>query len=257
MTKKLQKKIVWDLQPSTFGLIFFAIYYLYIWLRINPALVYQSQEPTFYTTMIFLNEFLDYPGGLTDYVSAFLSQFYYYPPLGALVVVAVIWLISLESRRFLASVTGHRQDGLAYLVPAVLLLMLHSQYQFPLSTSVGLLVALVFYNRYVRFASRPAFLRAGLFLSLAVVLYYLTPGPFLLYALLCGLGEILINRSMPLGFFYMLVAAVGPYLAAEYLFMVSTQQAYLYTPQTYFSTQQAYFNTYTHLPQLAQQFYWP
>jgi len=228
MTKKLQKKIVWDLRTSAFGLIFFAIYYFYIWLRIDPSLIYQSQEPAFYTTMIFLKEFLDYPGGLTDYVSAFLSQFHYYPSLGALVVVAVIWLISLESRRFLASVTGHRQDGLAYLVPAVLLLMLHSQYQYPLSASVGLLVALVFYNRYVRLASRPALLRAGLFLSLAVVLYYLAADSFLLYALLCGLGEILINRSMPLGFFYLLVAAVGPYLAAAYLFIVSTQQAYFH-----------------------------
>jgi hypothetical protein len=58
--------------------VFFISFFLYVYIGINPELYYQSQEPVFFFDSNFFQEFLSYPGGLTEYIDAFLSQFYYY-----------------------------------------------------------------------------------------------------------------------------------------------------------------------------------
>jgi len=46
--------------------IFFLGFFLYIWLRINPALYNQRQDPVFLLDYSFFRGFLDYPGGKPD-----------------------------------------------------------------------------------------------------------------------------------------------------------------------------------------------
>ncbi|MDZ7261587.1 MAG: DUF6057 family protein [candidate division KSB1 bacterium] len=208
--------------------IFFLLFYLYLWLWINPALYYQRQEPVFLLDSRFFREFLSYPGGLVEYVAAFLSQFYYYPWVGALIITLIAWLICLATQRFIKSVSGVHQVQVLHLVPAIFLLILHNQYKHPLATSLGLLLSLVFLNLYVRIAPGHAGLRLVVYLFLSVILYYTTAGPFLLFALLCGLYEIFSAGRLLLGLFYGLTAVVIPYLAATYIFLVSLNQAYFH-----------------------------
>ena len=75
------------------------------WLLGYPeALNYQEQNQLFLTTGDYFLERMAVPGGLADYVSEFLVQFYYVPWLGALLIGVVYgvmqWLMWMTVRRW-------------------------------------------------------------------------------------------------------------------------------------------------------------
>ena len=84
------------------NVIFFFLCYLYVWTFIKPDLIYHGfgtiipDVPLFSTGWQFLRDSLNLPGGLTVYAYGFLSQWYYYSWLGALVVVLVALCASVS-----------------------------------------------------------------------------------------------------------------------------------------------------------------
>ena len=77
MTDQNQKNI--ERLSTIFSAVFFCFYFFYLWFIIKPNLIYNTQEPVFFFGIHFFKEFLDHPGGITEYISAFLTQFYIYP----------------------------------------------------------------------------------------------------------------------------------------------------------------------------------
>jgi hypothetical protein len=216
--------------------VFFICYYLYIGLRVEPALVYQRQNPVFLTGFGFMKEFLSYPGGLTEYASAFLSQAYYHSLRGALILTGAAWAVAGLTRAWIRSIhPGKPAIRFFHLVPAVLLLVFHSQYTHPLSVTLALILSLLAFLVQIRF-SRTAWLSSASFVLLACILYYTAAGALLLFALLCALREAFAPKSLEvasgmkrpvLGAFFLAVAAVLPLAFQKFLFMLSTEQAYL------------------------------
>ncbi|MHC4739419.1 MAG: DUF6057 family protein [Planctomycetota bacterium] len=71
--------------------VFFILFYLYLWLEVDLRLIYHtsgviSNFPAFFRGWVFFRQFMAYPGGPAEYLSAFLSQFFYYSWAGAFVV---------------------------------------------------------------------------------------------------------------------------------------------------------------------------
>jgi len=82
------------------SLLFFVLFYLYLWLEVDTRLIYHgagviTNFPSFYRGWAFFQTFTSYPGGPVEYLSALLSQLFYYSWLGALVVTIQAWLICL------------------------------------------------------------------------------------------------------------------------------------------------------------------
>ncbi|HVV70859.1 MAG TPA: DUF6057 family protein, partial [Verrucomicrobiae bacterium] len=105
----------------------FLFFFLYVWLRVDPAIEYGHSGPVFLLTRSFFRPYLLYPGGLLDYASAFLGQLNYFGWLGALAYTLVAVLIFLAARWVLLPWT---QLG-ANLVPFLIvfpLLILREQY---------------------------------------------------------------------------------------------------------------------------------
>jgi len=80
--------------------LFFILFYLYLWFYVDLRLMYHgagiiTNFPVFYKGWTFFMPFLTYPGGPVEYLSAFLSQFFYYSWAGALVVTVQAWLLSV------------------------------------------------------------------------------------------------------------------------------------------------------------------
>ena len=142
------------------------VYYLYIWLYINPILYYQNQKPVFLIDERFFNQFFSYPGGLTEYLSAFISQFYLYPWIGALLIVVIIWFITILTSSLIKSISEKSELQFIQFIPALLLLALYSSYDYSLSISLGLLIALFFTFLYIKFSPENKILR--LLIPLAV-----------------------------------------------------------------------------------------
>jgi hypothetical protein len=220
---KYQDKI-WALLLTV---ILLSVYFLYFLLRIDPKLIYQSQEPVFFFDRHFIYDFFSYPGGLNELASRFLSQFFYYSWTGALLLVLVFAFVTLFTWLFIRSVTTIRPVLYLHWIPSVILLALHSEYRFPLALTLGLLWTLICVNIYIRFTPSGKTLRFLLYLVLQAVLYYVSAGQAFIFSLVIILYEVLHNRSVILPLLYILLSALLPYLGATTLFTISMRDAYV------------------------------
>ena len=235
--------------------IFFILFYLYIWLRIDPGLFYHGHGmipfPVFYLGADFFKGFLGYPAGLIEYVSAFLSQFYYFPALGSLIITAVAVLICLITGQFIAAMGSTRFRAVIF-VPAILLLMVYNRYFHGIDIGLGLLVSLFFTWIYLLTARQRAIFRSVVFLVSSVILYYTAGGAFLLYAALCTIFEFLTKREPLVGLSYILFALFIPYAAGIYIFKVGITEAYMrilpFHPESYSRPSTAAWTLYIFFP---------
>jgi len=163
----------------------------------------------------FFGEFLERPGGIVDYLTAFLSVTLAIDWLGSLVFTALAALICLAARRFFNTMAG-TNVGVVWLFPSLLILALLGQYLQPVELCVGLAVALWLANVYLLVGQRHDAVRLLAFLVLSVFTYLLTTGLYFAFACLCGVYELGVKRRLLLGLFAMLCAATVPVAGAQW-----------------------------------------
>lgn len=211
----------------------FALFYLYVLLRIHPGLFFHQYPVLFLFDSRYFTGFMDQPSGPTEYVSAFLSALFVYGWLGALVVTLLAALICLATRQYLAAVAGEGTDGL-YLTPAVLSFLLLGQYHHPVRLCVGLVLVLQFANAYVGIGNYPSKIRLLAFAVGSVLAYFLGAGLYVVFACLCAVFELGVKRNRPLGWFCLLSAGALPAVAGVWLLNMGIEEAFrgLMLPET-------------------------
>ena len=214
---------IWSL---LFSVILFSFYFLYLLLRIEPKLVYQSQEPVFFFDRYFIYEFFSYPGGVNELISAIFSQFFYYSWTGASLLIVVFAFVTLNTWLLIRTITTIRPTLYLHWIPSVILLALHSNYRFPLELTLGLLWIILFVNIYIHVAPSKSILRLLLYLILQAILYYVTAGQTFIFSLIIILYEVLHHRSIVLSLLYILFAVLLPYIGASTLFIIHIRDAY-------------------------------
>ena len=200
---------------------FFGLCYLYVWLRIEPYLIFHVQEPVFFGGWSFFADFLQIPGGITAYVAAFAGQSYAFGWLGALVITLVMAAIWLCAGNLVRGWRGQRY-GIVTLTPVVLLLSLHNRYHYDLAFDLSLLVALAAATISTRLDRSG---RTLYFVLIAPAVYWVSGGGWLLFALLCALRE-LVDRHTVGALARVAVGAVLPWLATLTVFPGTWQAAY-------------------------------
>ena len=212
--------------------LFFILFYLYLWLYVDLRLMYHgagiiTNFPVFYKGWTFFLPFLSYPGGPVEYLSAFLSQFFYYSWAGALVVTVQAWLLSVCIDYLLKAANLPRIRLICFLLP-ILLLVLYTRYAYFFATTMALLIALLFACLYLKIAlSRTMALSyLSTFLSLSVILYYIAGGAFLLFAVVCAIYELIFRFRWKMSLFYLLSAVAVPYIMGLLVFRVSIIDAF-------------------------------
>jgi len=214
------------------SLIFFVLFYLYVWLGVDLRLMYYgagviTNFPAFYKGWAFFLTFLSYPGGPLEYLSAFLSQLFYYSWAGALVVTVQAWLLCV-CIDYLSKATNLPRIRWMRFIPPILLLILYTRYAYHFATTLAFLTVLLLACLYLKMAlsQTTIFSHLGTFLSLSVILYYLAGGAFLLFAVLCALYELLFRSRWKMSLFYLLSAVVIPYVVGLLVFRVSIIDAF-------------------------------
>jgi len=212
--------------------IFFIFFYLYLWLYVDLRLMYHgagviTNFPAFYKGWTFFLPFLSYPGGPVEYLSAFLSQFFYYSWAGALVVTVQAWLLSVCVGYLLKAAKLSRIRWICFILP-ILLLVLYTRYAYYFATTMALLITLLIACLYLKITlSRTTTLsHLGTFLLLSVILYFLAGGAFLLFAVVCAIYELIFGFRWKMSLFYLLSAAVVPYGVGLLVFRVSIIDAF-------------------------------
>ncbi|MBN1360060.1 MAG: hypothetical protein JW993_05690 [Sedimentisphaerales bacterium] len=210
--------------------VFFVLFYLYFVFEIDLRLLYHcggliDDFPTFYKGWDFLRGFLGHPGGLLEYVSAFLAQLFYYSWAGAAVVTGQAWLMCVGTDCLLKTVGASRWRGLRFVGP-LLLLVAYSQYWFSLPTTTGFLVALLALCLYLRQRPDKVMPRLALFLVVSIVLYVIAGGPFLLFSLLAGLYEFFFCRRVSMALAHWAAGAVVPFVLGVMAYSGRPHDAY-------------------------------
>jgi len=214
--------------------VFFSLYYLYVYLRIDPTLIYHSHVfkvkfPVFFVDVSFIKSFLVRPSGFVECLSAFLSQFYYYSLAGALVITLIGWLFYMAVGPFVKNYTG-RCVHLLRFVPAVGLLLAYNQYIHCLEGSIKILLALLFALVYIKMPLCRAWMRWTFFLLLSVLLYCGAGTGGLLFAWFCCLYEIR-QRRFYTSLWCFVSALAAAYVLANYLLDSNLSKLWLIFPE--------------------------
>lgn len=213
--------------------IFFSLCYLYVWILIKPHLIYHGfgtiipDVSLFSTGLHFLKDSLAVPGGLTIYAYGFLSQWYYYSWLGALLIaLAALCLCELSRRHYVHA--SHSRSAFLHYIPAILIILLYNQYSHPLAacltTSVGLLFSLFFEKMPLRRAP----IRMMVFCLMTAICYGLAgAGGVLVFSIMTTVYLFFLRRERLAAVFTLPVAAAIIWALAEFIFHVSPKQAFL------------------------------
>ena len=112
----------------------FSSVWLYLWFIVDIKLIYHGAGrildfPCFFKTSQFFFSHLSYPAGLLEYANAFISQMFYFSPLGAAAVTIVVWLSAVFIRNILTKVDLTALRFLCFL-PALIAVITFSQYTY-------------------------------------------------------------------------------------------------------------------------------
>ena len=211
-------------------MLFFALYYLYLWLVVDLRLIYHGggvikNFPVFYRGWAFFEEFISYPGGPAEYIASFLSQLFHIGWAGAIVATVLAWSVCVCSDSIVRMIGAPRLRGVCF-IPPILFLVLYIFYIHHLVVTVALLAALLFANLYLRIAPKSGQYSLIVFVALSAILYYIAGGVYLVFASFCAIYELFFARRPQTGLLYLLLAAVIPYVEGVLLLGVSINETF-------------------------------
>ena len=212
------------------ALIFFLLCYLYLWLVVKPYLIYQGGRaitnfPVFFTGWEFFRQITQYPGGIVEYLAAFLAQLFYISSLGAAVMIILTWLFYLCFNSILKTLNAPKLRLISF-VPPILILVTYARYAFHFTTFLAFLLALLFTSLYLKITAKNELIRIIAFIALFAILYYIAAAASLLFAVLCIIYELLFNRRLRVPLCFLLSALIIPYLVGNIFFSISTTEAF-------------------------------
>ena len=213
------------------NLILFLFGMLYLWLVIEPHLIYQCfgtilpNANPFTTGIPFLKNSLDLPGGFVAYITGFLSQGFYYSWLGAVIIVLAAFCLCELCRRHLV-VSGYSRATVLTSVPAIIIFLIYSYYKHPLSAcltvSLGLLCSLVFET----IPLRKFLIRTIVFSIMAAVIFWLSgAGGLLVFLLMTLIYGIFVHRDFRLTILVLLISLVITWGLNHFLFLMPPREA--------------------------------
>jgi len=225
--------VLYRVKQVPHNLIFFLFGTVYVWLVIEPHLIYNcfgnilSDAPIFVTGWSFLKNSLALPGGFVMYVSGFLSQLYYYSWLGTVIIVlSALFLCELSRRHLVAA--GYARATVLASFPAILLFLIYSRYKHPLPASLAVSLGLLWSLVFERLPLRRFLIRAMVFCLMTTVVFWLTgAGGLLVFLLMTVIYGIFVHRDLGLPLLALPAGFAIVWGLARYVFLIPPQQAFL------------------------------
>jgi len=235
---RLLRKLSGGVAVGDVSPLFFVLYYLYLWRVIDLRLIRHGggiiwNFPVFYKGWEFFRESVFQPGGLVEYVSAFLAQFFYIGWAGALVATAQAWLLWLCTGTIIRAISSWRLQWVRFILP-IALLIFYARYSYPFGTAMALLAALGFVCLYMGTSSKKRPTNFLVFLALSIILYATAGGAYLLFVVVCGICELFFRRRPVLGLSFLLSALIIAYIGGTGVFNISINDVFkCFMPSSY------------------------
>jgi len=152
--------------------VFLAVVFCYAWYYLDPSVLYFRQQPLFLTEPFFLLKYLGYPGGMAEYLSLFISQFFLSKLAGSILITGIIGLIMFLSYKVLAYFYPKAVAFVLQFLMGLFLIHLHSQYALDFQADVVVIFAFIFSIAYQRIISLSISIRLTLLFFSNVLLFY-------------------------------------------------------------------------------------
>lgn len=163
----------------------------------------------------FLKSFLRQPGGISDYISRFLLEFYYFNWLGAFIITIAAFLICISFGRFLRNFSGSF-SRIFIFIPALLILLIYNRYN--TLSLLGILLALLLGNIYIWVSKkRGAIVSLFFYLLFTFIVYCFDIYSFWLFAFISVLWEIQNNKKYFRGYYYLGIELIFSYFIGRYI----------------------------------------
>ena len=172
-----------------FTLLAFAVFAA-AWFYVNNryfVLYYHEQVQLFRFDSFYLRSYLGMPGGVCAYLGSFLTQFYFYPVVGALVIAIVLTAV------FLLFYSIYRHDDpvgrllFVPFVPVVLLMASFVDIYFGMSEALGLLFFLITFRGYITIPLPVRYIAGPI---LVAIVYFVAGGNALLLTVMLLIFEL-------------------------------------------------------------------
>lgn len=230
----------------------------YICAFIRPELHYFLQQSAFLTDSSFFQSFARYPGGLSDYLSELISQFFIFNTFGSFLIVLVASVMGMIAVNLIRRIAGNVELRLGIFAVVLLLsIVLQSDYHYPFYASVRLLVAFGLIWIYAILFPKIGQWRFLLAFGMAILAFYLAGGAAL-FVFTSSLVLIHLRFSANKADFIalpLLIAFSGflPYLAYKYIFLVDFSLVYSITHSKspmilFYDADYKLYTTYAFLP---------
>ena len=176
------------------ALVLFGVFGFVWFLFFNrfAILYYQEQIQLFRFEKLYFLSFLDRPGGFSEYMGAFLTQFYFYPLAGAFILTTILITVVLLFHYICKSCGNIRKMFFISFIPAVLLMTSFANVFFDMSAALGILIVLAGFNWYIRTSFS---IRYGAGIIMVTAIYFIAAGNALLLTVLILICELTDKRT--------------------------------------------------------------
>lgn len=205
-------------------LVFLFIYSIKI---LHPEYVYHIQNPAFLTDFDFLMLYLSYPGGVSEYISNYLGQYFYYGSPGALIICIVLFLQIIILKGIINKYDLKVYSELLVLIPVLLALGLLNVFTFPFAVLVNMLFIYIFFYIYLRLSGKISSL--VILPILSALVYFIDGSGYNLIFLSCVILQYFFTKGLKAGAILLFEATVftfiTSYLSFQYLYNITWHDA--------------------------------
>lgn len=187
--------------------IFLAILGIYLHAVVDMRLVFWNQNELFLWNSRFVRDFMLSPGQPGELLGNLLLQVCCYGWPGAIVVALLVWLVLVSARGLFSRIDPNTRAGDTWVIPAIVLFVLHSQYSYRLSATTGLALAMLGSHICVRASHRNPWAGLAVFVTASVLLYYVAAEAYYIFAACCLVHELLVARRPMMALYCLLTAA--------------------------------------------------
>lgn len=211
-------------------LVFFTGSFVCFLVPGNAVFFYQEKQSLFLFSVEYFREFLETPGGLLEYFSRFLRQFYFYPAAGAFIISGYLTLLVVVLKTIVKRLGSNGPRMLIpVFVPSLVMLYLHSDLGFMLRHSIGFLIVAGVFAVLLKLRTQKAALVGPV---LFPVFYYLLGGFawILFFMLILYFLKVLRGKKKAYVALAMVIMALLSYVAFSMLFFLQPVNKILFHP---------------------------
>jgi len=190
------------------------------------VILYQNDKYLFLYNIQYFTSFMNMPGGFSLWLVSFLSQFYYYPLVGALIISTILLLIRISVLLLFQKFDLKFDFGVSTIIFFVVLYILMN-YENSLLFGIAVLINLIFLN--VFFYITNEFIRTILIFIFSFLLYFITGAFYNIFIISAILFELLsvVKKITYINILFLIILSLFiPYI-------LSIHYYYLFAPIAY------------------------